>query len=59
MLTEGVRVDPRTAIRMALEEHRDDLELRVAIARRAGKEPDPGDVAMLAAVRLRLATGAA
>ena len=54
MLTE-TRIDPRKAIRMALEDHRDELELRVAIETRQGREPDPKDVAMLAAVRLRLA----
>ncbi len=60
MLTETsteILIDPRKAIRMALEEHRDELELRVAIETRAEREPNPGDVAMLAAVRLRLAEG--
>lgn len=56
MLTE-TRIDPRRAIRMALEEQRDELELHVAIETRQGREPNPGDVAMLAAVRLRLAQG--
>lgn len=54
MLTETL-IDPRKAIRIALEEHRDELELRVAIETRAERKPNPGDVAMLEAVRLRLA----